>query len=452
MPWDDVMRDHVSKQFWILASFLVIACFTGGSARGDVQSLQVLRPAAILVAAYGLFTIRWRELGVYKGLVFLIVAVFALVAAHLIFLPPSLWSGLPGRAIIRDIDAMAELAGLWRPLSMAPLGTLNALYALSIPLAVFVLAVQLREDDHVRLLGLLIVLAMISGSIGLLQAIGIDIQVYALSPATETAGLFANRNHQGVLLAMLFPMLVVFAKAGNAVGLRRNFSVILAVALAIVAVPLIIVTGSRAGLIASLIALLMTPVVNFHHSGRRKAGSQRRLAAQATVGAAAVAGLVWLTIFTSRETALVRFEGVEGDIRYPVWSSIADALHVYLPWGSGIGSYADVYQILEPDSLLRPTFSNHAHNEWLEIALTAGLPGLAILGFAAMLFLRASWQAAGAAGISGALKRLGLVLILLLAFASTFDYPVRTPIMASVLVIAAVWASSIRSLGKTDAC
>ncbi len=40
----------------------------------------------------------------------------------------------------------------------------------------------------------------------------------------------------------------------------------------------------------------------------------------------------------------------------------------------------------EPDALLRADYANHAHNDWLEVALTGGLPALLILAAACLAF------------------------------------------------------------------
>ena len=160
--------------------------------------------------------------------------------------------------------------------------------------------------------------------------------------------------------------------------------------------------------------------------------------------AAVVGGLVWLTAFASRDLAIERLGATENELRWPVWQSIIEMLPHYMPWGTGIGSYAQAYQILEPDSLLRPTISNHAHNEFLEVAFTAGIPGLVLLGFAfaAILFaLRRSLSIKASNNSAVIFSRLGVSVLVLLAIASASDYPTRTPILAAVLTLAAVWAS-----------
>lgn len=446
MPTGSSQAARPIAQFWLLGALLILIFLTGGSQRADAQSLQILRPIAIFIAAMGLFLLKREHCQGRKSIFYLLLAVMALTIAHLIPLPPEVWHALPGRGIIREIDALAGLRDQWRPLSMVPIGTWNALYSLSVPFAVLVLTVQLGPTDQIRLLLLLIALIVLSGAVGLLQAIGMT--VFTKEQA-DIAGLFANRNHQGVALALLFPMLAAAATWGEAV-LPKRVALMSAGALALIAVPLIIITGSRAGLIALIIAIVLIPLIGFRLRAATRTRRSRWLAyAQYGFAIAVLGVLVWMTVIASRETALIRFEQTD-ELRLPVWASIIDALPTYMPWGSGIGSYADVYQILEPDSLLRPTFSNHAHNEWLEIALTAGWPGVALIIWAIALFIYAAFWALRAPRLEGVLSRLGLSILLVLAFASTVDYPVRTPIMASVFTIAAVWASSFKGFGKDN--
>jgi O-antigen ligase len=142
--------------------------------------------------------------------------------------------------------------------------------------------------------------------------------------------------------------------------------------------------------------------------------------------------------------AIDRLSADGEDLRWPVWQSILEMLPAYMPWGTGIGSYAEAYQMLEPEALLRPTFSNHAHNEVLEVALTAGVPGLILLALASLSIvvgLARAFSANAPSSTSATLGRLGLSMIVVLVIASATDYPIRTPIMSAILVIAAVWAT-----------
>lgn len=427
--------------FWLLAVLLCIVFFTGGSTWDSEPQLMLLRPAALVIAGCAILTLRLEQIARHWVVVGLFLGAALLTVAHLVPLPYAWWSVLSGRDIIVSIDQVAGLGKISRPLSMAPDATLNALYALSIPFAVLLLAVQLSPQEHRRTLVLLLALASLSGLFGVLQAGGSTIAFYP--EQTPTSGLFANRNHQGALLALLIPMAAALGAlgVGNRVGAAARVAA--APAIAAIAIPLLLVTGSRSALVVAAVGLVFGLLIWSPGGGRKDRPLWFRLLPLAVV-TAVVGGLVWLTAFASRDVAIERLGATENELRWPVWHSIIDMLPHYMPWGTGIGSYAQAYQILEPDNLLRPTISNHAHNEFLEVAFTAGVPGLVLLGiaFAALLFaLWRSFSLKAPSNSAATFSRLGGSMIVLLAIASASDYPTRTPILAAVLAIASVWAS-----------
>jgi O-antigen ligase len=365
-----------------------------------------------------------------------------LTAAHLVPLPYDVWSNLPGRQVIVDIDKAVGLGQISRPLSMSPETTLNALLSLSVPFAVLVLASQFDGVRQRRALGVVLLLSFTSAAVGLLQATGADIALYSRQASQDVAGLFVNRNHQAALLALIFPMAAVAISAGIGMGLPRKIETFVAASMCLVAVPLVLVTGSRTGLLVAGVSLVL--LFAFGLLPLKRVAIRpwvRYSAAIASVGA-----LVWATTWASRDVAFMRLENQTEDLRWPVWQSIVDMLPHYLPWGTGGGSYVEAYKVLEPDNLLRPTFSNHAHNEVLEILFTAGLPGAALVLLALVFLAVALWRGLRASGDVALFKRLGSVGIILLAIASISDYPVRTPILSAVFVLAAIWTSASQSL------
>lgn len=426
-------------RLWLLIGLLTVIFFTGGSTWSSEPQLMVLRPLAAVAAALAMLGLRGEHLRGFASLWLLFLAAALLVLVHLAPLPFAWWSTLPGREIIVAVDQAAGLGQIARPLSMSPDATLNALLSLTVPFAVLLLAVQLAPRQHEYAFIAVLFLALVSGAIGLLQAGGANLQLYPL--ASGTAGLFANRNHQGALLALLLPMAAAVAVLDLGGRISARVRLLLGLAIAVIAIPLIVVTGSRSALVLLGVGLVFAMLIWLGRRGSAATWQMRLMLPLVLV--VSVSGLIGLTVFAARDVALDRLQGGVEDLRWPVWHSIADQLPAYLPWGTGIGSYAEAYQVLEPDELLRPTRSNHAHNELLETALTAGVPGLILLGLAALLLAIALWLAfAGkASGSAAVLSRLGSVMILLLAMASMTDYPVRTPILSAILALAAVWAS-----------
>jgi O-antigen ligase len=436
--------------FWALIAFLILTLLTGGGARGDIQSLIILRPAAVIFCGIGLWSLRLEHVKANKFLFGMAAALFALVIVHLIPLPPALWGALPGRGIIAEIDQAAKLGVVWRPLSMVPATTWNAFYALFVPLAVLLLGVQLDREERFKLLPWLLGMGLFSGFWGILQVVGDPqgpLYLYNVTNNGSAAGLFANRNHQAMLLASLFPMLAVYASTTVRSEEQAGLKLWLSVSAAAVLVPLVLVTGSRAGLILSLVGLLAGALLYRKPDALApKKRKTRKFNPLYLAGGFAVLCLGALTIIMSRAEAFQRLfaaeQGEEG--RFLVWGPIAEIAWKYLPFGSGIGSFVEVYQIDEPFDLLAPEYYNHAHNDWLEVYLTAGLPGLALIAVALYAYARTVWTAfrtPSGQGRGPLFARVGLSVVAILALGSIGDYPLRTPSLACIFVIAALWAS-----------
>lgn len=440
------LRTGLFQPFYVLSAFLLLLFATGGSSWPFEAQLIVLRPAAFLIAAWGLATMttqHWRE---YRTLWIIFFAITLLIATHLVTLPFAWWSRLPGRDVLVQIDAAANLGQIARPLSMQPEATMNALLSMSVPLAVLSIGVQLDQTGQNRTAGLLIVLIAISALVGLLQLSGVRLALYETVTAIRPSGLFNNRNHQGALLAIAFPLIVLAWKGGYLSHFSPHVERICAACLGVVVLPLAFVTGSRSGLALCGVSLVLALIELPRPSSRGgKDGKLGLIAALTGTGVLAA-----VTLFAGRAESIARLQNSSSDVRFSLWQNIVEFLPNYMPWGSGIGSYAAVFQIHEQDRLLNPTFSNHAHNELLEIALTAGIPGLILFGLVAAAFAVGAAHAWQSKGNYVPLARAGTIVILILALASTTDYPLRTPILAGVLTLAAVWLSRAFRPGPTE--
>lgn len=443
-------RPGSSAAFWVLSVLLVICFAFGGSARGDVASLMVLRPLTVLALGFALWHLEFAQIAAHRFLFGLGLALVALPLLHLIPLPPAVWIQLPGRGLVADIDASAGLGGLWRPLSLAPDATGNALFAVLVPISVLLLGVQLDPRERFRLVPIVLFMGGLSALFGLLQILGDTsgpLYFYDVTNEGSAVGLFANRNHQALLLAMLFPMLALLARG------RRTPVRLMALLAGLVLVPLILITGSRAGLVAAAIAIGSVPLLM--GEGRRdiSAGEGAGLRQQPRsprsrwlIPGLGGLALVALTIALGRGEAWQRL--VEGssqpDGRLQILPTLLAMAVSYAPFGSGIGSFEPLFQVNEPDGLLSPTYMNHAHNDWLELVITGGVPAalLALVVLAAwVLRARTAFLRSNPASATVPVARLGLVILLLAGLASLVDYPLRVPAMAALGALAVLWAA-----------
>lgn len=76
------------------------------------------------------------------------------------------------------------------------------------------------------------------------------------------------------------------------------------------------------------------------------------------------------------------------ELRDDFWRIGSGIVWKYFPINSGTGTLVEAFQLAESWSYLKSTYVNHAHNRWLEIALTGGLSALLILGVALLFFVK----------------------------------------------------------------
>ena len=427
--------------FLLFSVFIMAVFFLGGSSWADEPCLVYLRASAFLVTAFGIWTLSGRAIREHWQVVSICCAALFLTISHLLPLPFDFWTLIPSRHIISQIDMAAGLGQISRPLSIAPFATLNALLALSVPVALIVVMVQFDSQDHRLALYFVLVLCLVSAMAGALQATGVDLQFY--SRETGVSGLFVNRNHQGVLLAIIIPLLAVLTfdkELGNGSSAFRYGLFLLA---CLILLLLVLITGSRAGIFSYGFSISLTFLFGLVSEVPRAESLWLRRAPLFVVVLLALI-LTAVGLAESRALSLSRLIEQGQDMRWPVWGSMKSAIETYMPWGSGIGSYAEAYQVVEPDYLLRPTYSNHAHNEVLEVLMTAGLPGGALILLLSSYVFFVSRSVLKAPARQTLYGRLGCVILFVLACASLVDYPLRTPIMMSLFTIALVWTSTPR--------
>lgn len=449
-----------SIRFWVLFGFIGLVFLTGGGSRADIQSLIILRPVSVIVCGYGFWTLRWYQIRQQRFLFLFTSAIFGLVILNLIPLPPAIWSNLPGREVIVQVDRMTNAGSIWRPMSMVPPSTWNALYSLFAPLAVLLVGIQLSREERFQLLAVLLGLGLLSGFVGLLQVVGpadSPLYFYTTTNNGSAVGLFSNRNHQAIFLACLFPMLSVFAFAGSKTVEQWRFKLWVSIAAGLVMIPLLLVTGSRAGLLIGLFGLAAVPLLYrkplFERPAKRKV---RRVKSTYTFVGFGSLALGLLTILFARAQAFERLLAPDqlADLRLKVWGPIAQMSWKYFPFGSGVGSFVEVYQIDEPLELLSPSYLNHAHNDWLEVVMTTGAFGLALLFIAFLAWAIAAyqvWRISEPRGRDTSYRRMASLLIFMIAFGSIGDYPLRTPSLMCVFVIATLWLCNSRHHLRDDA-
>lgn len=433
--------DKTSRlSFWLLAAFLTILWLAGGASRADVSGQVVCRFFAwifLAALAFQANRISWRPFAPLFGLLGLAVLASA---CQLVPLPPSLWTELPGHSLLARAAEVSGQAQPWRPISIAPGATTNALASLVVPAAVLLLCANLSQLQHWRLAVLLLGFVFAGSLLALLQVSGAEVRIPLINHApASVSGNFANRNHFALFVASGCLLAAVIGAARHRV--HRGFSI---GALLLLPFFLLVVfgVGSRAGLLLTALAMGIALVVARKELRRRVDRLSKKvtiavgLAAMSAIIAAIVASL-----YLGRATAVTRALELESsdDLRNRALPYVLDATQRYFPFGSGFGTFDPAYRIEEPYDLLDLTYFNHAHNDWLEVVMTGGAIGALILVLAVIWYVMSLRQLWKERGSSDLLPVAGAGILILFMIASLFDYPARTPSGMAMLVIAAVW-------------
>lgn len=431
---------------------LMAACFLwGGGSRFDIPGLILLQPFAVLCALAVILLpgpMRWD---VARAPLAMLAALATILAVQLIPLPPSMWSALPGHAQMAPFIAESGADNAWRPLSVAPDLTLASLVGLVVPLAMLVGVAGLSEAASHKLLSWLLIAAALGTLLGIGQLVGgpgSAFYRYAITNAGAAVGFFANRNHQALFLVAVWPMLAVWATLPLGSPNERRFRRWTALAAAIALLPMIVVTGSRAGLVLAAVGLIAgwwlgrdrerrTAVVQGHYAWIHRT-------APLLVGLVLIAAAIVL----SRAEAVDRLfsTNLPDEARLSYLPVLSDIAADFFPFGTGFGAFDPVFRLYEPDWALKPTYLNHAHNDLLELLITGGVPAV-LLGATFLVWvalrLKAVWPWS-AASVRRRFALLGGAIVLILALGSVVDYPLRTPLMAMLLALACMWLAGTR--------
>lgn len=436
----------------LLAVLLGFLWLAGGASRADVVGQVIVRSVAWMILIAFLLLGPRPRLGEVKVVAGLLFAATALTALHLVPLPPGLWTKLPGRALLAHAATVIGEQQPWRSLSISPGATINALSSLIVPVVTLLLAAALSRPEHWRTAKILLALVVASCLLGLVQFSGAHFNhPFINEVAGSVSGSFANRNHFALFAAIgcILAPNWAFHEDG-----RAGWKPFAALALIVLCALIILATGSRTGMLIGALGIALG-ILNV----RRQIGSKLRKlpkrwsAAFVTLATGFVIATLILSVTLDRAVSIDRAASMAmgEDVRLRALPVIFEMVKLYFPVGSGIGAFDPVYRIHEPDALLSTLYLNHAHNDWLEILLDAGLPGLLLLCAALAWWL---WRSVavwfGKRNPEGQLPRMGSGILLLVVIASLTDYPARTPMIMAVVVVAAVWLS-IGSRRETEA-
>ncbi len=417
----DVQRADVHSAPWFVGTtgaYLTLAFCLGGASQNNALFDLVLRLAAVPLTGWAVFRLV-SEGGAPRRVLLLPALLLLAPALQLIPLPAGLWAALPGRAVLAADLAAAGVPPVWRPLSLTPAATMDALLGFLPFIAIFFAALAASARDRSRLWAFTGVLALASVALGALQVAAGPAGGFHLYGADGRAasGTFANRNHWAAWLAGSMPVLA-WGLCRETEGRRaaRPLSAALLGAAFLALLAGVAISGSRAGAVVAVLAIVGGMGLLWR---RRRRG---RVLIPAVVAAAA--GVITIA---GAWAAASRFGAAAEDLRFDIWTDALRLARDHLPFGSGGGSFSAVYAGQENPDRMTAAFVNQAHNDWIEVFLEYGVLALAPIMAAAVIFHRGERM--------GSTDRFMLLSLVVLLAASVVDYPLRTPALQALIAL-----------------
>lgn len=413
-------------------AYLFACIVMGGSAQGILSNLALqLTGVAILAWAF-LTRTPIKDSRPARWLGWIAAAAVALVLLQLIPLPPGMWSKLPGREGVVEGFALLGQPLPWLPLSLSAADTIATAMAMLPPLAMLAIVIRLGAYRDSWLLIALLGATMISVGLGVLQiqSGGNGPYLYRQANLGTASGLFANANHMATLLLVAIPFLVALGARRWRQRPRTNDRLLTATLAGGASVVLLIgiVTNHSFALLVIGAPVIGAAALQLIPPGRVRLG---RLAVMLSLLLAAGTAVLALTVSAGMSAS----NRTSIDMRADIWAHTSQAIRESGLAGTGVGTFTAVYRGLEDPATIERTYINHAHNDYLELALEGGIPAvLLIVAFLAWWGMRtfAIWRSPNAAELGRAACIASAAILL----HSLVDYPLRTAAIATIFAMA----------------
>lgn len=397
------MDEKQSPGIILAVVFLFAPLFWAGN--GPLPLIALELAGLVLLALWWAHSQGQKKLSIAENVLVGGILLFPLF--QLIPLPPVFWAeSLPGRAFYAEAlrEALGErsFSEAWRPVALIPRHAEAAWLALLPPVGVFLVARSLSHQQLQRLVYLFLGIAVFQAVLGLIQFGAGSESVFRLGNEhyrNSAVGTYVNRNHLAGLLEMALPVVLalLIATVGQPFelshrrggwrqrlltwGSRQGSRFILYAGMALVILLGMVFTRSRAGILLAMVGLFLSFWVFAWKLGGRKV--------YGTVGVLTFAGAM-LALEIGLAPIFKRFAALDDPMQEGRWAIFAGTLRAigeFFPFGSGSGSFAEVFQRFQPVDFLGG-FVHRAHNDYLEWLLVGGLPAAVLIVATLLLYFR----------------------------------------------------------------
>lgn len=432
-----------------IAPLYLLACLILGG------SMQAIWQNALLQVA-GIGIIAWSAAGridrpinqsarllLYLGAASVVFVIFQQVP-----IPSSIWATGPRQRIAEEYSLLGQSVPTL-PLSLTPYGSLTTYLCLIPPFAMFFAIVHLKAARQSWLAAALLVGTVAGILLGAFQVASstqpVPSYLNAGINSGAGSGFFANANHMASLLLMTLPFVAAFAaSSGSQYDRLQPWLLTTLAVLFLILIAGIALTGSVVGYVLAIPILCLASLIVL-----TTARTVRWIAAAVATASVVVASFALVT-------SPIDVEKIGHDAqrsvnsREAILATTAKAIVDYAPFGTGLGSFARVYQLYESPDHVTGKYVTHAYDDYAELALEMGIPGIALILIFFVWWVSTTW-AVWRNSDGGPFVRAATIASAVILILSLVDYPLRTAaISASFAMCLALMADrgrvSLRNL------
>jgi tetratricopeptide (TPR) repeat protein/O-antigen ligase len=322
----------------------------------------------------------------------------------------------------------------------------------------FLVVQQLRTAR--RILGLAFIIVLIGSGesvFGLLQYLrgATTVLGYATPNIGTVNATYFSHNHFAGFLNMVIP--VALGLGVGAANLEKKFFLFLLIGLMGSA---LILTLSRGGLLSFFLAsgvFCCCLVFKKMSAGRQRSSLRSVMLGMLLLVFCMIGYVKWIGISPIAHRSLLNTffpteESVQQEIRFAIWKNGLALVKEFPVLGSGLGTFEFVFLRYRPKELPDGMQAFHAHNDYLELLLETGFPGLLIVLWALVRFgryvLRGYFQRSDP--VLAPLALGGFTACTAMCIHSFFDFNLQIPANALLFFIVAAMTSATVQLITRD--
>jgi O-antigen ligase len=417
----------------VVPAYLALCLLLGGASAAGFFANMLLQLMALPIMGWALLERRATPMPrASRQLLLLLALLIIVIAVQLIPMPPAIWTSLPGRSRIADGYQMLEMPLPWLPISVVPHETIASAVWLLPAVAILLGMLRLGAFRPMWIALSIIGVTIVAIALGAIQRAGnMAAYLYEITNVGMATGFFSNGNHMATLLMTAIPFaaaVYLVARAQSRSAQRSSgLLVMLAGAFGVLVVG-IAINGSLAGLGLTVPVLAASGLMLLTRKRKLPVWSPLVVIALTIGGIALTFSTPLGNNLTTDEARSIPFS------RYTSFTKTIEAATDFAPIGSGVGSFKAIYPMYEDPDTLTTTYVNHTHNDYLEIALETGLPGLILIALFLLWWIRRALAVWRAEEVDQFARAATIASAAMLAH-SVVDYPLRTAALSAAFVV-----------------